>query len=335
MNTDPKFIPAEIIKPAADVEQVKHEIKRDDDESQPLYMQRAGRAIVSALMREKGKLFDPSRLRESDVDPNIRALVAEVMENANNTNAVNDGVYSAELNAQAIEVVEAAISYHDKRLQGLNSNEFDTTERDRKFFETNPTSPSSKRETYWNTLFFPLITPECREFAKKFLDKKKIVLLGGGRSRLTEELEENDIHPQQILNADPYVEKPEDGSDTVVPISASSRDFKGKMSSLGIEKADEIWAEYSVPAYLEDPEEISQLFDNIDQVLAENGTARIWPLEVGGSGDDEARLIRKNALLESIRKMDSSKKYEIAIYKSAGRFGITIHNVGGQAEQSQ
>ena len=95
-----------------------------------------------------------------------------------------------------------------------------------------------------------------------------------------------------------------------------------------MESADEILAEYSVPAYLNDPKEISQLIKNIDALLAEGGTARIWPLQVGKKGEESERFARRDALIDGIREINKTKKYEIILDESAGRSGtIKLHKL--------
>lgn len=298
------------------------EISRGANESPAAYFARTSELIGQKIIEKKGRLFDVGRAREEDLPEDVREMIAGAMEESLRP---QEAVFDSLKNEKVIKTVEAAVGFHDKT--GLiDSASFDKTQRKRKFFEIQPGSGAAKRETYLNTLFVPYNTEATREFVKKTLDDKKIVLLGGGRSQLGLELRENNIAPREIVNVDPFVENPESGSDQVVSLSATAENFNEEMGARGIENVDEIWAEYSVPAYLEDPKEINQLFKNIDALLAEGGSARIWPLEVGGAGDDSAKLERKNALVKSLEELNATNKYDIALNEAPGRGGCLTLN---------
>ena len=319
-------------KSEVEIEQSSREdIKRSLNESQASYLQRAGESVTQKMKEKEGMLFDPGRLQEKDLPQDTLDMIKEIT-----TEALKPQEIACDLskNEEVIENLEGRIGYHDKG-DLTDSDSFDETQRSRKFFEIQPGKGAAKRETYWNTLFFPYNTEATREFAKKTLDDKKIVLLGGGRSRLNEELQENGITPREITNVDPFVENVEEGADPVIPLSASDEDFIENMREQGIDSADEIWAEYSVPAYLEDPKEIQQLIQNIDELLAEGGSARIWPLEVGGRGEDSDQTARKDSLINSLKNINATDKYEIVQYESAGRPGFTLHKLAPSKEELQ
>lgn len=307
------------------------EISRRLEESQTAYLQRAGDLVTQKIKKEEGILFDVSRAREEDL---AKEVVEEIEEIVTQAAREQKSIIDLTENNKAIKGIESSIGYHH-RGDLTDSDSFDTTERGRKFFETQKGKGASKRETYWNTLFFPYNTEATRTLAKQMLDDKKIVLLGGGRSRLAGELQENGIVPASIVNIDPFVESVEVEADPVIPLNATAENFIERMSEQGIETADEVWAEYSVPAYLEDPKEIQQLIQNIDELLAEGGSARIWPIQVGGGGDDADLLTRKNALMESLEKINQTNKYEIVLYKAAGRHGFILHKVKSQEKETQ
>ncbi|MDA3815234.1 MAG: hypothetical protein PF549_02610 [Patescibacteria group bacterium] len=321
-------------KPKLGVEQSSKEDENTErrlKESHISYLQRAGEQVTKKLKERFGTIFDPNRLQENDLPQDvlniIESITIEALESQKSSaNSIKD--------EEVINDIEGNIGYHN-RGELADSDLFDKTQRSRKFFEIQPGKGASKRETYWNTLFFPYNTQATRAFAKKTLDDKTIVLLGGGRSQLKRELAENNIVPRKIVNVDPFVENVGEGADTVIPVSASDDSFMDKMSEEGVVKADEIWAEYSVPAYLEDPKEIQLLIQNIDALLVEGGSARIWPLEVGGRGEDEDRTARKDALTQSIKNIYATNKYEIIPYKAAGRPGIILHKLAPSKEELQ
>ncbi|MEA1962860.1 MAG: hypothetical protein U9M94_01320 [Patescibacteria group bacterium] len=295
------------------------EVLRYEGESQAAYLHRTEDAVTKKLEKEKGLLFDPSRSTEEELSPEIKTLIAAIAENAKLSYDDRNAKQNID---EVLKTVSDSIGGHSK-LQGdeFSSDSFDTTQRSRKFFEIQPGKGSAKRETYWNTLFFQYNTEETRGLAKGMLNGKEIILFGGGRSKLKKELEEYDIHPAHILNIDPFVENPEKDADHVISLNACSDNL---IESLNI-SADEIWAEYSVPSYVGDPQEIKQLIFNIDGLLKQGGTARIWPLDVGRGTSDEQFEACKTALAESIRTICSDNKYEVSLYKSAGRNGLILY----------
>ncbi len=334
-----KYIPLENIfnkddkkeKPSVNAEQALLEGKkiteRQMEESQVSYLQRAGEAVTKKLKEKFGNFFDPCRLKEENLPQDVVIMIEYIVAEALKLQESSVIFFKNE----TINNIEKSIGYHD-RGKLIDSASFDKTQRSRKFFEIQSGKVAAKRETYWNTLFFSYNTKAIREFAKKILDDKTIVLLGGGRSQLKKELAENNIVPREIVNIDPFVENVEEGADRVISLSASDDNFIDRMSKEGIVGADEIWAEYSVPAYLEDPKEIQQLIQNIDALLVDGGIARIWPLEVGGSGEDKDRISRKEALVDSIKKLNTTGKYQIILQKTAGRVGIILHKLAQSRE---
>jgi hypothetical protein len=317
--------------------QTDEDIKRRPRESQIAYFHRAGELVTKKLNSKKefGPFFDPNRSQERNLPQDVLNMIESiVLEALRVLKLEEDCIADPLINEEIIKDIESNISYHD-RGKLTDSDAFDATERRRRFFEIQPGQKAAKRETYWNTLFFPYNTQATRAFAKEALDGKTIVLLGGGRSQLKKELAKNNIAPREVVNVDPFSENVEEGADTVIPLSASDDDFIDRMLQKGVMSADEIWAEYSVPAYLEDPKEIQLLIRNIDALLVEGGSARIWPLEVGGRGEDKDRITRKDALVRSIKNINAMGKYEIILYKAAGRPGIIFHKLAPSKEGSQ
>ncbi len=306
----------------------KEEISRLTNESRVAYLSRASKLITNTIGKETGAgiLFDPNRTLEKDLSPTALELIAKTMQEARRESISKP---ASVLDANIIlESIERSIGTHRASKEANPKDEvaFESTQRKRKFFEIQPGQGAAKRETYWNTLFFPYNTESTRTFAKEILDGKTIMLLGGGRARLKEEMEQNNILPHEIINVDPFVSEAEPGADSVLSLSATDERLPDIIRARGIESVDEIWAEYSVPAYLENPNEIRNLFRNIDILLAEDGYARIWPTEVK-HGDRKEVDARKTALLESINKLVASGKYEITDFKAAGRSGFTLHKL--------
>jgi len=306
----------------------KEKLDRMKDESRTAYLSRTSNLITSIIRKESGQgmFFDPYRAHEKDLSPTVLELISKTMKEARYEStpkpiSMTDAKDILESIERSIGTHRAARVAHPK-----DESAFEKTQRRRKFFEIQPGQGAAKRETYWNTLFFPYNTESTRVFAKEILDGKIILLLGGGRARLKEELKKNNISPHEILNIDPFISETEPEADPVVPISAANQNLPDVLRERDIKSVDEIWAEYSVPAYLENPNEIRNLFQNIDALLAEGGYARIWPTEVKNGNNGEVNA-RKTALLESLNSLITGGKYEITAFRAAGRPGFTLHKL--------
>jgi len=256
------------------------EITRHLGESQAAYFERASNLATVFLEKTRGKFFDPYRLREDDLTDNEKSYIAALMREVAHDDRQGIGEQEKRDTEKDLKIIEQSLSAHNFPVvsdYGKEASEavFERTARRRKLFEVEGSKGSGKRESYWNTLYFPYDTKDTRAAAKDIFDGKTVVLLGGGHSRLREEMEQNDISPREVVNVDPFVSDPEPGADTVVPVSASDTGFIEALRQRGIVEADEILAEYSVPAYLETADEIAQMLRNIDSLLAEGGFARI------------------------------------------------------------
>lgn len=310
------------------VEEVREQLLRQPNESQPVYLFRVGKEITAFL--STSRVFDVNRVTEASLSDTAKELIGVAVQEAGRAAEAPIQVDAAR-NEEALKRIEGKIGVHSVAAaeDPHDTNTFDKTQRNRMLFEIQPGRGSAKRETYWNTLVFAFNTAETRALAKKMLDGKSVLLLGGGRARLGEEMRHNEITPKDVLNADPFVENVESGADAVVPVSSADETLPARLQEQGMEQADEIWAEFSVPAYLDRPEEIIGMFQNMDTVLAAGGTARIWPLEVKRGTPEEVDA-RKEALQASLRELVKMGNYELITYEAAGRMGITLRKAEQQ-----
>ena len=107
-------------------------------------------------------------------------------------------------------------------------------------------------------------------------------------------------------------------------LGAESEEIK----NLKIEKADEIWATWSVPMYLETAKDIENLFENIDYLLALNGVLRIHPLYLldfkkdGHEMFDRAEKfeIRKSAWIKAVSNLLKTDRYNMYIMNNSTMF---------------
>jgi len=302
-----------------------NELERNADESQAAYLARAGTVLTKIFAaKHGGMLFDPANTHEEEYSPEEMGLIAHAIQEAGKetpTSATPD-------NTAAIETIRESIGVQNKNPK--DEPGFDQTRRDRGFFGSGEGSGRHRHETYWTTLFFPYRTKSTLAFAKTILEGRTVVLLGGGGARLGEEMRQaHNINPASVLNIDPFVSQPAEGSDPVVSMSAADVRLVEKMRTTpGFKGVSEVWAVFSVPAYLQNPEDIKALFKNIDALLdAEGGHARIWPIEVQSSGTETEVEARKTALIEALRELDACGNYEISPFRTTASPGFTLRKL--------
>lgn len=302
---------------------------RKEGESQTAYLERASRLIVDFLKSRRGIACDPYRLRETELAPAELAFIEELVHQARRQEMGTSRITDQESALIALCMSIGTHSFHEltDSTQLQTETAFDKTTRNRKLFQLQPAAGPAKRESYCSTLFLPVNTEATRALVKELVQDKTVVVLGGGHARLLEEMHQNDITPRAVINVEPFVKDPVPDADPVLPNSADDPDLIQALHQLGIESADEIWAEYSVPAYLIDPKAIQQLFINIDSLLADGGTARIWPTVVAGGGTEADVAARKSMLTESVSALISTGRYELVPYQAAGLPGFSLHKI--------
>lgn len=204
-----------------------------------------------------------------------------------------------------------------------NEQSFSKTTQGRKFFYTGPEGADSfpYSESLFSLPINPKEHPSVKEYYKKLLDNKNILLLGGGNS-IEDLLKDPDIKPNKVINIDPFLKyenfdkNPQENYynlDKKADDPTLTEFFKEQNI-----KADEIWASYSVPLYLKTPEEISNLFNNIKNNLAEQGTCRIYPLATT-FGENKTEM---DKMMKSILK-DMVDKEEFNVEKTGDLLMIT------------
>jgi hypothetical protein len=146
--------------------------ERQLKESQISYLQRAGELVTKKLKERFETFFDPNRLQENDLPRDVLNMIENITIQALQSQEIFANPIKDE---GVINDIEGSVGYHD-RGEFTDSDSFDKNQRNRKFFEIQPGKGAAKRETYWNTLFFPYSTQATRAFAKKTLDDKTIIL---------------------------------------------------------------------------------------------------------------------------------------------------------------
>jgi len=203
-----------------------------------------------------------------------------------------EDILNKDKNTLVLEKVEFSVdakAYNDdipgnKMKDNYDSiNFFNKTNQERSFF------PSKFRKDgypYTYSLFgvTNINSEEAKEYLKKKLNSKRICLFGGGKS-MQDLIESDLVKPEFIINIDPFLDQERVDRNIhknykSIDIKADDPELFKKMEEEGAPtQFDEIWASYSVPFYNINTEEIENLFDNIDKMLAEGGNCRITPLD--------------------------------------------------------
>lgn len=203
------------------------------------------------------------------------------------------------------------------------------TNQERDFF-----SYGSKYDAYsYSSMMFGLPenfiqTEEGKEYLHNQLDDKIIFLFGGGDS-IKDLLKSEEFKPKKVINFDPYLkeesfDKNPNGIYESQAVSASDKKIREMTDKNEIPKADEVWATYSVPFYLDSSEDIRELILNMSQVLNEDGNARIYPLSLQSTEKDgESFETRKQSLITSIKELIDNPGYNVTIFNDT----LKIHKI--------
>lgn len=170
-------------------------------------------------------------------------------------------------------------------------------------------------------------TPEGHEYLRNFVDGKRIFLFGGGDS-VKDLLLSKEFHPSSVVNFDPYLKyetanKNLRGMYRSEGMSATDPAIREMAENGDLQKADEIWASYSVPYYLNTSQEIENLIDNIVSALADGGNARICPVSVQTKEGEDNFESRKKALLDAVEKITHRDDINITVFGAT----LKIHKV--------
>ncbi len=239
-----------------------------------------------------------------------------------------------EKDKETLQIIERRLSSANNSLAVGEEDEkrrhFANTNQTRKFFEKGPKRGDDL--SYSLTMFgIPgsvLETPEGKKYMHGQIDDKNIFLFGGGDS-IRDLLVSEEYHPNKVINFDPYIRletvgKNKNGVYTSEMISATSPEIQNKVASGELPKADEIWATYSVPFYLDGSQDISNLIDNMTSVLADGGNARISPIMIQGQETEAGSFeTRKTALLEAIKAVMAKGNFNVTVFNNT----IQIHKI--------
>lgn len=243
---------------------------------------------------------------------------------------------SKEKDNKVLETLERKINNSSRESASGDNLEkieyYANTNQTRDFFES-----GRKRDSFaYSEMMFGLPpvflkTPEGKDYSHQLLDNKSIFLFGGGDS-IRDLLTSDEYRPKSVINFDPYlksesVEKNKNKIYRSEAISAADPAISEKVKTAEIPKADEIWATYSVPFYLDTPDEIKSLIKNITHSLDEGGNARISPISLQNSETENVNFeMRKKALQESLKEITDSGDFNLTTFGDT----IKIHKIKKQ-----
>lgn len=218
-------------------------------------------------------------------------------------------------------------------------NFFASTRRNRDFYPKAPNSINGDGDSYYDlgcgymvlgVPSFLINTPEAKNYIHSRIDNKNIYIFGGGNS-LDDLILGDEYKPKSIINIDPYLAKENIDKNSKnkhlyrsILISAADKKLVEIINRENLPKVDEIWATYSVPCYLESIEEIQNLINNIEKILAPNGNAHIYPISLLSKTDNEETFeMRKKTLLDSLDKLMDNNEFNVTVANQ----GIHIHRL--------
>lgn len=300
------------------------------------YLGRATNLLYKNKYGENARLFFEKGANIQDTPENqqfMDAVIDRVRERA----GLPKEKFSKEKNQKTVETVERVLATaSNKGKEG--DDPYAHTNRTRTFHGR---ANSTDNIPYSHSLFgVGSNSPKARDYLKSLTKDKTVYLLGGGDS--VEDLISSHLEaPARVVNIDPYLQ-----SESVLKgkkgnyesFGVKAEDSLGVRAALGqkqIPKADEIWASYSVPFYLDSSEQIRGLFSTIRQSLAENGVARITPIVM----QEGAFPVGKAEFMQQIRDLADSPEFNVYVAESPAGATLFIeriskrHNVDDDQER--
>lgn len=253
-----------------------------------------------------------------------RRLCQKFLETLNNL-SVSQGRQSKEKDREVLDRLNFSIGAAYTEVPE-DKNEFEKqdifkrTNQERKFFsETKSIGGYAYSYMMFGLPDYFARRTEMKNYIHSILDDKTIFLFGGGDS-VKDLLSSEEYKPKRIINFDPYLKDESVGKRTNInyesrAISASDRKIEDLVAAGELPKADEIWATYSVPPYLNKSKDIAWLIQNIASVLNEGGVARIFPIAVQKvESGSETYEIRKNTLIQLIKLLMESDQFNVSLF---------------------
>lgn len=196
----------------------------------------------------------------------------------------------------------------------VGAEQYDKTQRDRRFFRRSDTGGAGNAESYASQLFCGASNPELQRFVANQLEGKTIVNLGGGNAKIAKELRDDFNVNINMTNVEPYPSEASLNNPEADPLNISNPaelDFVEK-SGISPHSVDEVLAVFSVPAYLGTVEEVRTLFENVKTILKPGGHARFSHLGIVGAQEGDARV----GAIVSALELAAGQGYTVEIVKT-------------------
>lgn len=343
------------------VQQTKESINKLDEEKSRL--ENFNFKIVEPIPEETPEEYISRSMKSLvdeyiDNDPNVNNLnslikrayygryanqsVIEFFSNKENPDKIKNILFQLESNSDQKFLKEKNDQVFNKLIKKIwEANKDSAGENDEKidyYYNTNQTrdffSYGRKYDAHsYSSMMFGLPenfvdTKDGKEYIHNKIDNKTIFLFGGGDS-IKDLLKSEEFKPKKVINFDPFIkeeafDKNPNGIYESQMVSASDKKIREMSDKHEIPKADEVWATYSVPFYLDSREDIKELITNMSSVLNEGGNARISPIAVQSTEKDGENFeTRKQALVDSIKSLLDRPDYNVTVFNDT----IKIHKI--------
>lgn len=266
---------------------------------------------------------------DAEIKPLAEKIIMEMIDSS------NPEVLAEQENENVFEKLKSRINFSTRDSSESDDyfqskDYYNETNQTRSFFMENRKGGSKDNIPYAMSLFGVCLKdfPAAKDYFAKQLNDKRICLLGGGESA-QDLVESQEVRPSKIVNIDPYLESENidrglNNKYQSLPIKADDPALLEKLGNEGNDKFDEVWASYSVPFYNKTPEEIKNLFGNIQNLLAENGNCRITPL----TAQNQECI---DAMLGELAQIKDSKKFNLHLMHDT----LIIHKLETPASEVQ
>jgi len=319
-------------------------INPEKEEIPEEYVSRALKSIVNEYINNEPNIKNLHRLiKRAYYGKYANQSIVEFFSNIENSKKIKDALFSLESNNDKKFSKEKNDGIFNKlsteswgssreSADGDNNKKaeyYSNTNQERDFF-----SYGRKHDAFsYSSMMFGLPedfikTEEGKEYLHNKLDNKTIFLFGGGDS-IKDLLKSEEFKPKKVINFDPFIkeetfDKNPNGIYESQMISASDKKIRELAEKNEIPKADEVWATYSVPFYLDSSKDIKELISNMSQVLSEGGNARISPIAVQSKEKDGENFeTRKHALIDSVKSLLDNPDYNVTIFNDT----LKIHKI--------
>jgi len=325
-------------------------VEPEIEETPEEYASRSMKGVVEEYINNDPNIKNINRLtKKAYYGKYVSQSIIEFFSNIENSKKIKNTLSSLELNENQkfskdkndyiFNKLNNKIWGSNKESAGGDNNQkaeyYSNTNQERDFF-----SYGRKHDAYsYSSMMFGLPEDfikkeEGKEYLHNQLDNKTIFLFGGGDS-IKDLLKSEEFKLKKVINFDPFIkeeafDKNPNGIYESQMISASDKKIREMTERNEIPKADEVWATYSVPFYLDSSNDIKELIKNMSEVLNEGGNARLSPIAVQSTEKEGENFeTRKQSLIGSIKSLLDNSDYNITIFNDT----LKIHKIKKETKE--